>query len=157
LAIGLPARAVVCQWSSDSRVITGWFIGAFELAALTVLPVEAFHTSFSAKAMICTVTEVPSKRQILLVRLAVILMAGFVVIGVIRYGVSLAVWQRIWANLLDRPSGPMPFRFILHPITAAIAAFYDGIKDARAGRSPYLWAMLTNAAARSGRLHEGWP
>jgi hypothetical protein len=136
-------------------VLTGWFLGACELAALMVLPADPFHTSSSAKAMICTVTEVPSKRRILLARLAAVLMAAFVVIGVTRHGVSAAVWQRIWENLLDRPSGPMPFRFILQPIMAAIAAFYDGIKDAKAGRSPYLWAMLIDSAARSGRLHEG--
>jgi hypothetical protein len=41
------------------------------------------------------------------------------------------------------------------PIMAAIAAVYDGVKDARTGRSPYLWAILTNPVERGGRLREG--
>jgi len=49
----------------------------------------------------------------------------------------------------------MTFRFILQPIMAAIAAVYDGVKDARTGRSPYLWAILTNPVERGGRLREG--
>ena len=38
----------------------------------------------------------------------------------------------------------MTFRFILQPIMATIAALYDGIKDARTGRSPYLWTILSS-------------
>ena len=38
---------------------------------------------------------------------------------------------------------------------ASIAAFRDGIKDARTGRSPYFWTVLTNPAERSARLREG--
>lgn len=82
-------------------------------------------------------------------------MVVFVVLGVSWYGISLAVWKRIWQNLLDRPTGPMTFRFILQPSMAVIAAFYDGIKDAKSGRSPYLWTMLLNPATRGTRLHEG--
>ena len=49
----------------------------------------------------------------------------------------------------------MKFRFILQPAMATIAALYDGIKDARTGRSPYFWTILTNPADRAVRLHEG--
>ena len=49
----------------------------------------------------------------------------------------------------------MTFRFILQPIMATIAALYDGVEDARTGRSPYLWTILTNQAERGGRLREG--
>jgi len=49
----------------------------------------------------------------------------------------------------------MTFRFFLQPIMALIAALFDGIKDARAGRSSYLWTILTDPARRAGRLHEG--
>jgi len=37
----------------------------------------------------------------------------------------------------------------------SIAAWRDGVKDARTGRSPYLWTMLTNRAAVGGSLQEG--
>ena len=49
----------------------------------------------------------------------------------------------------------MTFRFILQPAMAFIAALHDGIKDARTGRSPYFWTVVTNAAERGGRLREG--
>ena len=49
----------------------------------------------------------------------------------------------------------MSLRFALQPVMAFIAALHDGIKDAHAGRSPYLWTMLTNSAERGGRLREG--
>jgi len=49
----------------------------------------------------------------------------------------------------------MTFRFFLQPIMATIAALLDGLKDARTGRAPYLWTILTNPAKRGGRLREG--
>ncbi len=38
---------------------------------------------------------------------------------------------------------------------AAILAIRDGIKDARTGRSPYFWTVLTSPEERGGRLREG--
>ncbi len=99
--------------------------------------------------------ETASKTQILLARLAVGLLVAFAVLGFAFYGFSAEVRQRIWQNLLERPSGPMTFRFILQPIMVSIAAWRDGVKDARTGRSPYLWTMLTNRAAVGGSLQEG--
>ena len=81
---------------------------------------------------------------------------AFIVLGAIWYGVSAEVRGRVWQDLMDRPFGPMMFRFILQPIMAAIAALHDGVKDARAGSSPYFWAILTNRGERSARLREGF-
>jgi hypothetical protein len=64
-------------------------------------------------------------------------------------------FQRIWENLLMRPSGPLGFRFILQPAVAAILAVRDGMKDAREGRSPYFWTVLSNPTERRSRLSEG--
>ena len=100
-------------------------------------------------------TAPASKTQILLARLAVLLIVFFVVLGVALHGLSTEVFGRIWQNMLDRPAGPMTFRFVLQPIMAAIAALYDGIKDARGGRSHYLWTVLTDPSKRIGRLSEG--
>jgi len=99
--------------------------------------------------------DTASKSQVFLARLVVLLIIAFIVIGVIWYGFSADVRQRVWQDLLDRPGGPMTFRIILQPIMAAIAALLDGIKDAKSGRSPYLWTVLTNPAERGGRLREG--
>ena len=97
----------------------------------------------------------PSKIQILLARLVIILMVAFVVVGIVMNGLSVPVFERIWDNLLGRASGPMTFRFILQPIMATLAALRDGVADARTGRSPYFWTILSDESRRSGRLYEG--
>jgi hypothetical protein len=100
-------------------------------------------------------TQTASKTQILMAQVAGVLMVVFVLAGVAWYGISAHVFERIWQNMLDRPSGPMKFRFILQPVMAGIAALYDGVHDARTGRSYHLWTILTNPAKRGGRLREG--
>jgi hypothetical protein len=100
-------------------------------------------------------TETVSRTQILLARLALVLTIALIALGLIWYGFSGEVHQRIWRDIFDRPGGPMTFRFVLQPTMAAIAALHDGIKDARTGRSPYFWTVLTNSAERGGRLREG--
>ena len=65
------------------------------------------------------------------------------------------VATRQWNDLLARPSGPLGFRFILQPAMAAIAAIRAGLVDARTGRSPYFFTILTNPAERSARVREG--
>jgi hypothetical protein len=108
-----------------------------------------------ARQEVGAMTEAASKSQILMARLVVVLVIVFIVLGASWYGFSEDVRQRVWQNLLDRPGGPMTFRIILQPIMAAIAALHDGIKDARSGRSPYFWTVLTNPKERGGRLREG--
>ena len=98
-------------------------------------------------------SEVP-KSKLFVARLVVVLMVVFVVSGLAWYGFSGEVRARIWQNLLDRPSGPMTFRFYLQPIMATIAAYLDGVKDARAGRTPFFVTVLTDPAKRAGRLQE---
>ena len=96
----------------------------------------------------------PSKTQVVLARLVVALSVAFVIGGLVLYGVSGEVLMRIWHNLLDRPGGPMVFRFVLQPIMATIAALRDGIDDARTGRAPFLWTVLTDPAKRVGLLDQ---
>lgn len=100
-------------------------------------------------------TGTAAKTRIVTARLVIGLVIAFAVIGVIWHGVSGEVWQRLWRDLLDRPGGPMTFRFILQPVMAAIAAWRDGVQDARAGRAPFLWTVMTQPADRGRRLHEG--
>jgi hypothetical protein len=71
------------------------------------------------------------------------------------HGVAVATIQRVWWQLLERPSRPMAFRFILQPFMGAIPAFIYGRRDARAGRTPYFWAVLSNRWERAARLREG--
>lgn len=99
-------------------------------------------------------TQQASKSQVFLARLVVGLMVALVVGGLIWYGFSVEERARLWQNLFDRPGGPMVFRFFLQPTMAAIAAWRDGVKDARTGRSPFFLGALTDPAQRAVRLNE---
>jgi hypothetical protein len=81
--------------------------------------------------------------------------AVLLVTGALWHGVTFEVFLRLWRNLIERPSGPVSFRFILQPAMAMIAATLDGVKDARRHRSPYFWTILHNPAERRTRLIEG--
>ena len=94
-------------------------------------------------------------RQVLLAQIVGVALVVLVVIAIVRYGFSAQDRERVWQNLIARPGGPMTFRFILQPVIAAIAAFRDGVSDAKQGRSPYFWAILTKPSERAGRLGEG--
>lgn len=103
-------------------------------------------------------TEPISKTQLLQARVAVVLLIGLFILGVAWYGVSAESLGRLWRDVLDRPGGPMTFRFILQPGMAIIAASRDGIHDARIRRTPYFWGLLHGVhdpGGRSGRLWEG--
>jgi hypothetical protein len=63
---------------------------------------------------------------------------------------------RGWEGLMDRVGGPMTFRLILQPIMATLLAVRAGLKDAREGRPPYLWTLLTDPNQRVDLLREGW-
>ena len=73
--------------------------------------------------------ETPTKSQILMARLVIVLLIAFTAFGVLWYGLSDEVRHRVWQQLIERPGGPMTFRFILQPAMAAIAALRDGIQD----------------------------
>jgi hypothetical protein len=87
--------------------------------------------------------------------LAVVFAVALIVLGAVWYGLSTEVHHRIWRDILDRPGGPMTFRFILQPCMAAVAALHDGLQDARLGRTPYFWTVLHDPAVRGDRLREG--
>ena len=91
----------------------------------------------------------------LLAKLVIASILVLIVAGIVWYGVSIATFERIWYQLINRADAPMRFRFILQPLMAAIAAILAGLKDARTGRSPYFWTMLGNPSERVERLEEG--
>ena len=103
-------------------------------------------------------SDAPSKSAVLQARLAIGPLIGLVILGVAWYGVSFENLDRLWRDILDRPGGPMTFRFILQPAMALIAALRDGVIDARLGRRPFVWALMRGVRdpqGRSGRLWEG--
>ena len=66
------------------------------------------------------------------------------------------ILARVWESLDGRVGGPLSFRVVLQPVVAASLAIRAGIKDAKQGREPYFWAMLTHPDRRLRRLREGW-
>lgn len=101
-------------------------------------------------------TDAPTKNEILTARIAVTLLLGLVIAGVVWYGDSFENLGRLWRDILDRPGGPMTFRFILQPAMAIIAALRDGVHDARIGRTPYVWALIRGVRDPQGRVGRLW-
>jgi len=65
------------------------------------------------------------------------------------------ILTRFWDQLIAQPSGPLAFRLILQPLMAAFLAVRDGLKDARAGRAPYVQIILFDPSQRAAYLREG--
>ena len=90
-----------------------------------------------------------------LAKLVLVCLILLIIAGVAWYGVTFAIIRRIWQQLIERPSEPMAFRFVLQPLMAAIAAFLHGRRDARLGRAPYFWTVMSSRQERVARLREG--
>ena len=63
---------------------------------------------------------------------------------------------RFMSDMVARVSGPMKFRLVLQPAMAAFFAIRSGLADAREGRPPYFWALLSGSAPREAMLESGW-
>lgn len=66
------------------------------------------------------------------------------------------MWIRFVENLTDRVSGPMKFRLLLQPVMASVFAVVSGLKDAKAGKPPYFWSLLTDPVHRRDMVKDGW-
>jgi len=91
----------------------------------------------------------------LLAKLVIAAGIALMVAGMVSHPVTIGTADRIWYQELARASAPMKFRFVLQPLMAALLAIRDGRKDARAGRSPYFWAVLREPRERRARLIHG--
>ena len=50
----------------------------------------------------------------------------------------------------------MTFRLILQPAVAILLALRAGMRDAREGRPPFLWAVLSDQSCRRELMRQGW-
>jgi hypothetical protein len=66
------------------------------------------------------------------------------------------IWERVGSQLLARVSGPMKFRLVLQPCMAAFFAIRAGLADARAGKPPWFWELVSNPPQRSDMIKEAW-
>jgi hypothetical protein len=62
---------------------------------------------------------------------------------------------RIWEHLVGRLTGPLTLRLLLQPTMSTLFAVRDGLRDARAGRSPFLWTILGSPDDRRRLIREG--
>ena len=65
-------------------------------------------------------------------------------------------WTRVAQHLMGRVTGPMKFRLLIQPLTAAYFGVRGGMADAKAGRPPYFWALLSSPSQRISLLKSGW-
>jgi hypothetical protein len=66
------------------------------------------------------------------------------------------IWARVGSQLLARVSGPLKFRLVLQPVMASFFAIRSGLADARAGKTPYFWCLLSDPSQRMAMLKDGW-
>lgn len=99
--------------------------------------------------------ETAAKGLTPLARLALALVIIFLLVGFYWYGFDAETRNRMWEQLVDRPTDKMKFRFFLQPVMSGLAAFREGVQDARLGRAPYFWSLLTHPDDRLERLSEG--
>jgi hypothetical protein len=66
------------------------------------------------------------------------------------------MWERVGTQLIARVSGPMKFRLVLQPCMAAFFAIRSGLADAKAGKPPYFWGLLSDHGQREAMLKDGW-
>src|SRR5215472_1196431 len=102
-----------------------------------------------------TMTDAENQELGPLAKTVILVAAVLFVTGVLWHGLTPKVLEQFWHDLIERPDGPMRFRFVVQPLMAAIVATRDGLRDARSGRSPYFVTVLTNPLERMGRLREG--
>jgi hypothetical protein len=65
-------------------------------------------------------------------------------------------WMRVANQLIARVSGPMKFRLVLQPVMASFFAIRSGLADAKAGKRPYFWGLLSDPGERVDMIKDGW-
>jgi hypothetical protein len=63
---------------------------------------------------------------------------------------------RVVENMIDRVNGHLQFRLVLQPVMATIFAVISGVSDAKSGKPPYFWSLITNPQHRREMLKDGW-
>lgn len=61
-----------------------------------------------------------------------------------------------FSDIAPRLTGPGRLRFLLQPVVALLLGVRDGRVDLRAGREPYIWALVTGRGARRELLRSAF-
>lgn len=68
-------------------------------------------------------------------KLIIMVAIALVLAGALLHGLTFNAIYRFWHDWVERPDGPMRFRFVLQSTMVVIAAIRDGRRDARSGRT----------------------
>lgn len=71
-------------------------------------------------------------------------------------GVFYPFSHQFFADMIARLSGPGRMRFVMQPIVAILLGSRDGIKDAKAGASPFLWGLVHQQGHRKQLLQSAY-
>ena len=85
----------------------------------------------------------------ILVIVAVVVAIPFAVSEFFKTGEFYLLSQRFVDDLVARLHGPGRLRFLLQPIVAIVLGARDGVKDARAGKPPFLWGLAFRRSDRA--------
>jgi hypothetical protein len=92
--------------------------------------------------------------SVLLAVVVVILLAAVpgAIRRIVQTGDPYLLSQQFCKDIIARLSGTGRLRFILQPIMAIFLGARDGIKDARATASPFLWGLIAHGKQRAKLL-----
>ena len=85
-----------------------------------------------------------------LVIVALSVAVPFAVVEFIKTGEFYVFSHRLLDDMVARLHGPGRLRFILQPMVAIVLGARDGVKDARAGKPPFLWGLVFGSSNRGG-------
>jgi hypothetical protein len=85
-------------------------------------------------------------------RLLLLIGVVLLIVGTALHGVE---FQRLLQDIAERPGSALAFRFFLQPTVSIVLAIRDGIGDARAARSAFLWSIIFDQRQRWSGLREG--
>ncbi len=103
--------------------------------------------------------KISINRSSILTTLVVIVLVGavpFAISEFIHTGELYILTHRFLEDIVARLHGPGRFRFVLQPLVAIAFGTRDGIKDARAGRPPFLRDLILHTAERPGLMRSAF-
>ena len=102
----------------------------------------------------CAMTHGDRTKLGFLAKLVIVIAVALIVAGLLWHDIS---FTRFWNDLVERATRPMRFRLIVQPSIALIFGIRDGLRAARAGRSPYfsMVPLLRNPPEHVERFRAG--
>jgi hypothetical protein len=99
-----------------------------------------------------------SRRSILYVVVITLLLVALpaAILRILHTGDLYLFTERFFQDILSRLSGPGRLRFVIQPTVAILLGVRSGIKDARDGVPPFLWALAFHGERRRALLRSAF-